>query len=1014
MTGTILGHEQAHWRDSADFWTQQFPDIHALARDEAMRILKRHTGRDLEPEQVWWHRFDNAVSSPRSYTGWQHSGRPLQSLTFIELLLQRYPAQDQDSLDNLQVEGGFYLDGPGHGVYDERNEVRLLATQVSDDFWKLDFAALYKTQLSRFWLNQGYNFLLLAKLTLRAAVVVARQRNELTVADLSSLQALFNGQPVDKVYQLTLGPYRARDVLCMVTATGRQILYLPGDTQALRVFANIDDLYRWLRHTAANATDRDALLRHFSSFNIAHASELQGLRELLEQLREDDEGVWIERVLHREPAIIGDPFVWLRKSAHREMILQAETLLTTNTGLRQQMWLGYLSAFISLGNGFAPLGWPVALLVIGAAAASLVIHVNKAIYATTYAQRRESIKGAINSAIAMAFNTPLLFEARLQNELTPLAQEDAVAPLIDGQRAELIPLIPPPAASVPLSGGHMNGLGLIERADFKSLYSVTPLPRGTHPASVIDTIRPNVDFAHAQQMLEGPSFRVFATPSGALRYAQSEFDGPFVMHEIDAEGLPAVSFRENFEHNQAALLRHQGQAKDALQNYWREGRGLGDWANGAWTFDEVHVAVESLDPGHFLPVAADEINRLTLSLQTLDISAGGPAMLRGVRITPPSAGHPMPRYNIEIENLVHQVRYEPLSATWRTDEGLAYRFDELAERFIQIMDPTTLPMRPAVEVDHAVLQLGIGARLPWQVEPLPTVGALPMPRKLHSIWLGKHMPRKFIKRVIHNAQEAGQGERPFEVHLYLDIKDPTELDTTLLRLGAEPSPLKIHMLERTTFFAAFRKTPYYRQYRAASSGPAANYASAVDILRYPLINSEGGLYMDVDDLIEASGDGVANFADQDFNVQPGYLLLNNLVFHRRLQMLLDFNTSNFGSLPGNPLLERISQESYRRFLADPGLYQSRPFDFLNTDREMDAYGQQISYTTGPRLFNQVLDEQLPAYRQYRGLQRIARGELYVQAAARKALLEQLQAQVQHYSALGGLIRIGSTGSWLYT
>lgn len=1006
MSTELLGYSEAHWQAVAGQWANEFPDIHALAREQAAALLKRLGVPELEPDQVWWHRFDRANSSPHTYTGWEHSGRPVESLTLVELLMQRYAAKDQDSLDNLQVEGGFYRDGPAHGVFDERNEVRLLAVQVSEEFWNIDFAALYQRRLTNFWQRQGHNFMLLARLALRAAILAARQRRQLQVADLKLLQGLYDGTSSAAVHPFSLGAYQARDVLRVVGAGGRQILYVPGDSRAVQAFANLDELYQWLRESLADEAGRERLANHFSPISGEPGEPLADLHGLLLNIAGDAEHAY-RPLLDQQPAAIdGDPWRWLREEAQKQMHEQARTLLTSNAHLRQQIWLRYLGAFISVGGALAPLGWPAALVVVGAGFVSFVMNLDKAVQASTAQERREGIRGAIISAVAMVFNAPMLFEAR-----TPLGEELAQVPELTELATGDVEAQWRPLNVLPTLPAHsqVNALGLLQRSDIAVLYHVEPLPRGTSPAGLAERLQPTPHFAQAPRMLDEPALRTFASASGAAQFAKAEFDGPFVMLEIDSQGLTAVAFRENVLHNPAALLRHCALAPDALQH-----QVLDEVAGGAWLFDEVHLATDGLDPSHCLPVAAEEVERLSANLPELAGQADPSGVLRGVYIAPPGFGRYLTDYYIEFGGFQHPVRYDPLGDCWRTEAGRGFRFDEVQGRFVEWPDVAGALQRPAMDIDRAVQQLGIEASWPWDLAPLSDAGGLPIPRKLHCVWLGKQLPRQFVKRVIHNAEAAGQGPNPFDTHLYLHIEDPAELESTLLRLAAGPARLKVHMLEQTPFFEAFRQTRYYAQYRAAASGPAVNYASAVDVLRYRLLHSEGGVYMDVDDWIESSGDGRGNFADGEFKVQPGQLLLNNLVFFRRLQMLLDFNTSNFGSLPDNPLLEQISAESYRRFLANPALYETRPYDYLHTAAQMDAYGRQISHTTGPGVFNDVIARQLPAWRQFRGLSRIARGGLYLRPAAREALLAQLRERARHYSALGGLIRIGTTGSWLYT
>jgi hypothetical protein len=1016
MHTTIMGADLAAWQARARRWATDFPDLYSLAREHALSIIRRHTGREIDPETIWWHRFDNAVSSPRTFTGWQHSGRPLQSMTFLQLLTQRFAARDQDSLDNLQVEGGFYTDDAEHARYDEHNEVPLLAAQVAADFWTLDFASLYRTRLKDFWRDHSDHFVALARITLLAEIARARHREQLSLNDLHGLRALLEGTSGAHAHAFRLGQYKARDVLRIALDGGGEILYLPGDSLALRRFANPQALYQWLRESLGDERRRAELVRHFISFNESSEPSLDGLNSLFDSIREDRAGRHRSLLDHASSAIAGDPFLWLRDSAKAEMIRQAERLLVSNGHLRERLWIGYLGAFISLGSAFAPLGWPVALGVIGAGVASFVLNVKKAVQASTTQERREGIIGAISSAVVIVFNAPLLYEADALGEGLGGEGNGSPATGAGADAIELTRLLEPsvPTAPIPAAGSSLNRLGLIERTDIHVLYWVDELPRGTAPSALLQQLRPIRRFTHARRLMDGDSLRTFATAAGAVRYAKSAFDGPFALFEIDAEGLATVSVRENLSLNSVAMARAQGAPSDVLEQYLAQGRSLDEFGNGAWGYDEVHLAMAELDASRFFSLSREVVERLSGALPALEAVRGLEGILQGVRTTPIDFGRYCPGHSIEVSGYPQPVRYDPLSDTWRNRAGRAYRFDASSGQFLRVFDPAAEPMPAPAAIEHALRQLGIDLRWPWQVEALSREGAMPLPRALHSVWIGKHMPRAFIKRVMANAEQAGGGERPFSSHLYLSIDDPAERRLTLKRLADRPVSLQVHRLEEAAFFKAFQQTRYYRQYLAARSGPGLNYPSAVDVLRYRLLHSEGGFYLDVDDSIVPPELGQPSFAEHDFVVRPGHLLLNNLVFHRRLNMLMDFNTSNFGSLPGNPLLERISEESYQRFLADPGLYQQRPFDFTHSDSVMDVYGRKISHTTGPGVFNDVIDRELPMFRQYRNLHRLVRGDVYLQEPRLERLTDALREHMEEYSVLGGLIQIGSTASWLNT
>jgi len=56
--------------DMARRLAETFPDIRQQARELASEILLKHTGNKGELDRIWWHRWDNAHGSPRTFTGW--------------------------------------------------------------------------------------------------------------------------------------------------------------------------------------------------------------------------------------------------------------------------------------------------------------------------------------------------------------------------------------------------------------------------------------------------------------------------------------------------------------------------------------------------------------------------------------------------------------------------------------------------------------------------------------------------------------------------------------------------------------------------------------------------------------------------------------------------------------------------------------------------------------------------------------------------------------------------------
>ncbi len=1004
---------------------EEFPDLYLLATEQARQLLARHGAGEVDPEHVWWHRFDNAVSDPSSFTGWVHYDRPVQSLTLVELVLERFRASDQDNLDLLDQMGGLYTAGPGQGFYHQGNEVPVLARDLANDFWAVDFAGAYHQRLQRFWSRNGREHARLARVAFLASLGRALRGGQLSAeagelarqglvstfdgtADVARLARPSAPLAGISVRLLAVDGFVARDIVRVSNARGLQVLYTPGDAQPLQAFDSPQALYRWLATQAAQSARRALLATHFSAFNAAHDPALIGLRATLARMANDHQGLLLGLIEGGGETITHDPFDYLSAQAKAQMIEQSSTLLVDNAQLRKQMWIGYLGAFISLGSAFAPLGWPVALTLVGASTTAMVLNIQQAVVARTAQQRRQAILAAIGNGINAVFN--LVFIAV---DAAPALDEDGTASVTEPAQGDIeLQALQPRVPARPQTA--FNSLGLMERRNLPGVYKPLPFPRGTDVTRPLKQgFEPATRFDQAQRMIDGPLLQVFASRMGALEYAKMAFDGPFMVYEIDAHGLAAVSLRENLSYNTAVVLEREGYPADFVAQRLTLGQSLDDFANDGWRFDEVHLQLEGLHPSRITLVPAAELEPQREALAAWSLPGTQDGVLNGVRVRAPQGGQAVTQYSISITGGPQRVRYDPFRGCWRDDSGHAWRRDPVRNAFEVIADPAAEPLLSAGASAARLKELGIEVQVPFQVAPPVMAGARPIPRVIHSFWLGRHMPRAMVDRVLANAREAAQGANPFQSRLYLSIADADELKLTLERLGDHPTGLTILNLEDSEFFQAFRQGRYYEHFVAASSWQGGNLASAVDVLRYAVLDYSGGLYMDVDDAIVSAATG-QRLASLPLHVRPGELLLNAPVRHRTLGMVVDFNNSNFGSLPNNPVLRQMSELAWQRFKANTRLYRERPYEFLDSPRQMQAYAAQISRTTGPALFNEVIARELPALRNFRNLNRVALGEVYLASKALEQLREQLARVFQGYCPLAGLIRIGATGSWMRT
>lgn len=426
------------------------PDMREMARSIAREILLRQTGHDAEPDTVYWHRFHTAVSSPRSFNGWQHRDAPYQSMTLPQLVMHRFNPHDQDNADTLQMLSGFYTADADADAFDERNEVRMLPAQVMSEFWSVDFKSRYHEKLKAFWRDFADHFRTMAKANFIASALEDRHAGWLSDEDLRSVLCAANVEPYESpsletlqasapasaeasVWTFDVIGYEASDILRIVTAGGRQILYTPGEVQAFHAFATPEELHWWLL-SQNNRTERRArFMGHFPLSAHGEADDNIGLFHGLDVLYTTwgaaNPGVINQHSQH----VSGDPFTHLRDSIRTRMLADADLALHSNGDLRKQMWIGYLRSFSQLSGALAAIDWPIALAAVGAGIADIGLFIDQAVNGASTAQRKAGVIGAVTASIDVLFNSTFLVggEAISEGEMLRPEPEGEPVPEVD-------------------------------------------------------------------------------------------------------------------------------------------------------------------------------------------------------------------------------------------------------------------------------------------------------------------------------------------------------------------------------------------------------------------------------------------------------------------------------------------------------------------------------------------------------------------------------------------------------
>lgn len=405
------------------------PDLRDRVRQLAIAFLTHHGLGKLEPEQVYWHRFTDAVSSHTAFSGWAHYQRPVESLTLVQLVMQRFSTNDQDAPDQLDMMTGFYhvnADGPR---FDESTEVRLLPSELMHWLWATDLKTTLLADIEAFWQHHETDFRLLGKAHFMSLVLEERQAGTLTDQDLRflfnavaggvtaplTLDALAKNcapPPDARVYVLQIGDYQATDILCVESPSGEHFMWVPGQTQGLHKFDSLKAMHLWLLMENNDAHGLSRFLLHFPLQASQGEPAKGGITHAIDLLYftwGQKEG---SRLLYQPEQRLGeDAFGYLTRKAHARMVADAKLALQSNAQERKKLWLGYLGAFNQAFGPMAALDWPVALAMVGAGLADLGLNVDQAVNAPTSTERQAGVQGAIVASVNLLFNSLYLWGA---------------------------------------------------------------------------------------------------------------------------------------------------------------------------------------------------------------------------------------------------------------------------------------------------------------------------------------------------------------------------------------------------------------------------------------------------------------------------------------------------------------------------------------------------------------------------------------------------------------------------
>jgi len=401
---------------------ENYPQLTQVASDwikVALWKKKQYHSLTIDPDKMWFNRFEYSSSSSQSYTGWEHNNYPTESNTLTQMLLKNFGAEDRLNSDALRGNSGIYTQGAEAEYFGAKNEVKILPKDFLDVVVNSDFSEKYLRILESFWLKHRSSYRTMSKgkfiaymvdkssdlsdsamhSVMMAALGDISEIPRMTMAELERKVSFRDGL---RVSTFSINGYHATDIILIHGFDGKIILYKPSDVESFVEFNNTHELNNWVLKQVEESSNRDNLLQHFSLYDRQDGHTYSGVHTALNGLANRE---WAESYInYRSLDIKGDVFSWLASQAEKRTIKDTETLTVSNDEvLKDQVLMNLKPVLITAGLATVVLPGVGSLILLEAGTAEMEVGVFIDIYGDTEAKRFKGLVSAIDGGINVLF-----------------------------------------------------------------------------------------------------------------------------------------------------------------------------------------------------------------------------------------------------------------------------------------------------------------------------------------------------------------------------------------------------------------------------------------------------------------------------------------------------------------------------------------------------------------------------------------------------------------------------------
>ncbi|NOH70508.1 cytotoxic necrotizing factor [Vibrio pectenicida] len=395
---------QLHFAKDYANITQSIPDPLLVTSQKVKQALAKHGYHNIDPDAVFYHRFDGAQSSHRTYNGWAHYEHPKQTYTVTQAVMLNAFSRYRDTFpDTINVDTGIYTQDASGQAFDERNEVRLLSSKLWDiAYYDLDIQSSYTQALKTFWANNTTRYTQLMRDSYAFSAYKQYQHGLLDQAQYQLAISLLNPTKIRDVdvYRFDVYGYDSTDILLIEAKNGQGgLMYIPGATQAFFAYRSERQLKKHLFKSLKSSAARKDMEKHFSLYLRQNGSSYSGVDVAINGFAT---GSWSEgyMMMKRHP-VHGNVFARMTEQMKARLVSDGDTMIKSNQEAQRDYILSVAYSVMTLlpvVDVIAPeVGIP---LNIALSTSQFGLSIDKAIFGDTLKERLEGTKmSSINAAI---------------------------------------------------------------------------------------------------------------------------------------------------------------------------------------------------------------------------------------------------------------------------------------------------------------------------------------------------------------------------------------------------------------------------------------------------------------------------------------------------------------------------------------------------------------------------------------------------------------------------------------